>query len=142
MADGLIVHALRLRPGEDLRARLEAYVRERGIEAGCVIGAVGSLRSAKIRYADAATPVDVHGPLEIVSLIGTFAVNGAHLHIAVADGEGQVRGGHLGMGSPVHTTAEVVIGESPRHRFEREPDAQTGYAELSIRSRTEGGAKT
>jgi len=139
MADGLIVHALRLRPGEDLRARLEAYVREQSIQAAFVIGAVGSLRSAKIRYADAATAVEVEGPLEIVSLIGTFAVNGAHLHVAVADGEGRVRGGHLGMGSAVHTTAEVVIGESPRHRFEREPDAQTGYGELTIRGRTEGG---
>jgi predicted DNA-binding protein with PD1-like motif len=43
-----------------------------------------------------------------------------------------VIGGHLGPGSLVRTTAELVIGLLPEWRFQRELDPATGYAELRI----------
>jgi len=74
----------------------------------------------------------VTGPLEIVSLVGTIASNGAHLHAAVADAEGRVTGGHVAFGCIVDTTAEVVVVEDRRSRYTRTFDLGTGYRELKI----------
>ena len=123
---------LRLQPGADLRRALEAWMGEQEEQAGCVISAVGSLSVAQLRLAGAAEATAIQGELEILSLSGTLAPDGAHLHIAVADSSGAVIGGHLCAGSLVRTTAELVIGLLPEWRFSRELDAATGYPELRI----------
>ena len=74
----------------------------------------------------------IHGELEILSLCGTLSPDGSHLHIAVADRNGAVIGGHLCAGSLVRTTAELVIGLLPHWQFRRELDPATGYTELRI----------
>ena len=79
----------------------------------------------------------IHGELEILSLSATLSPDGAHLHIAVADLQGSVIGGHLGAGSLVRTTAELVIGLLPEWRFSRELDPATGYPELVIKAQQE-----
>jgi len=124
---------LRLRPGDDLRQTLEAWMGEQQEEqAGCLISAVGSLSVAQLRFAGAAEAMVIHGELEILSLSGTLSPDGAHLHIAVAGSSGAVIGGHLCAGSLVRTTAELVIGLLPDWRFSRELDPATGYPELQI----------
>ncbi len=123
---------LRLQPGADLRRALEGWMGEQEEEAGCVISAVGSLSVARVRFAGASEATVIRGDLEILSLAGTLSPDGAHLHIAVADSSGAVIGGHLCLGSLVHTTAELVIGLLPDWRFSRELDAATGCAELQI----------
>jgi len=123
---------LRLRPGDDLRQALEAWMAEQQEQAGCVISAVGSLSVGQIRLAGATEATVIHGELEILSLSGTLSPDGVHLHIAVADSSGAVIGGHLCLGSLVRTTAELVIGLLPEWRFCRELDPATGYAELQI----------
>jgi predicted DNA-binding protein with PD1-like motif len=128
---------LRLPPGADLRRTLEAWMAEQQEQAGCVISAVGSLSVAQIRLAGAAEATAIHGELEILSLSGTLSPDGAHLHIAVADRQGSVIGGHLCVGSLVRTTAELVIGLLPEWRFNRELDPATGYAELAIKAQPE-----
>ena len=125
----------RLRPGEDLRAALERRARIERLRAAVVLSAVGSLRDANLRLSGAATAVLLPGSFEIVSLAGTLSLDGAHLHVAVADRTGQVIGGHLAIGCPVLTTAEVVVAELSEWHFRRELDAQTGYRELTIRRR-------
>ncbi|MGA1484026.1 MAG: PCC domain-containing protein, partial [Vulcanococcus sp.] len=77
----------------------------------------------------------IHGELEILSLSGTLSPDGAHLHVAIADRNGTVIGGHLCAGSLVRTTAELVIGLLPEWQFRRELDPATGYAELRISPR-------
>ena len=126
-------HPLRLRPGTDLKGEIEAYVKREQIEAGWISTCVGSLTVLQVRYANlpAADTLQVH--LEIVSLTGTVSVNGSHLHISVSDSTGKTIGGHLMDGSKVYTTAEIVIGESLRHRFTREDDGSTPWTELQIR---------
>ena len=126
-------HPLRLRPGTDLKGEIEAYVKREQIEAGWISTCVGSLTVLQVRYANlpAADTLQVH--LEIVSLTGTVSVNGSHLHISVSDSTGKTIGGHLMDGSKVYTTAEIVIGESLRHRFAREEDGSTPWKELQIR---------
>ena len=86
----------------------------------------------QLRLAGATEATAIRGELEILSLSGTLSPDGAHLHIAVADSRGAVLGGHLGSGSLVRTTAELVVGLLPDWRFNRELDARTGYAELRI----------
>ena len=123
---------LRLQPGADLRCALEAWMAEQQEQAGCVISAVGSLSVAQFRLAGASEATSIHGELEILSLSGTLAPDGVHLHIAVADSRGAVIGGHICVGSRVRTTAELVIGLLPQWRFNRKLDPATGYAELQI----------
>ena len=129
---------LRLQPDADLRRALEAWIGEQEEQAGCVISAVGSLSVAQLRLAGAAEATTIRGDLELISLSGTLSPDGAHLHIAVADSQGAVIGGHLCAGSLVRTTAELVIGLLPEWQFSRELDPATGYAELRISPRAPG----
>jgi hypothetical protein len=59
--------------------------------------------------------------------------------MAVSDAAGTVVGGHVAPGCIVRTTAEVLLVLLPQHRFSREPDAATGYAELVIRPAAAAG---
>lgn len=128
------VLALRLRPGQDLREELEAFVKEKRIRAGFIITTVGSLRQASIRLADQPSPANFDGKFEIVSLVGTLGQDGVHLHISISDATGKTIGGHLVPGCLIHTTAEIVIGEAEGLIFSRELDPDTHYQELRIRN--------
>lgn len=131
------VQVLRLSPGDDLRAVLEAAFaglsKRHGIAAACIVSAVGSLSRAVLRYADKASGSDINEPVELLMLSGTLSADGAHLHGSVADANGAVRGGHIMPGCIVRTTAEVVIALLPGWEFRRELDAATGFNELSAR---------
>ncbi len=130
--------ALRLRPGMDLRAALTAFAEAQPEEAGFIAACVGSLERAQVRPAGQHRGLRVDGPLEIVGLSGTFSRDGPHLHVAVADGSGAMRGGHLLEGCPVRTTAEVVIGFVSGVTFQRRLDTGTGYLELDFLPRGGG----
>lgn len=131
------VHVLRLSPGDDLRVSLEAAFaalsKEHGLEAACIMSAVGSLSRAVLRYADKATGSDINASLELLMLSGTLSADGAHVHASVADEQGEVKGGHLMPGCIVRTTVEVVIALLPGWQFRRELDAATGFNELTPR---------
>lgn len=123
---------LRLHPGQDLRAALAAVPAAHGMQAAFVLQGIGSLSVAQLRLAGANQPTELRGDLEILTLAGSLAPDGAHLHISVADSAGRVLGGHVGAGCLVRTTAELLLVLLPAHRFGREADATTGYAELAI----------
>lgn len=122
--------AFRLLPGEDLRMAL--LERARAWPAAFVATCVGSLGHATLRHATAETGTRREGPFEIVSLVGTLEPGGGHLHIALADADGRMWGGHLLDGSAVHTTAEIVIGILEEVRFARTFDPRSGYDELMV----------
>jgi uncharacterized protein len=126
---------LRLRPGQDPRAELQRFARARGLRAGFVASCAGSLTRAAIRYANQPAASVREGHFEIVSLTGTLARDGMHLHVACSDSTGATFGGHLMDGSRVYTTAEIVVGEQDRMVFAREPDSTYGYRELVPRRR-------
>lgn len=126
------IFAVRLKPNQDLRQSLKDFVITNNIQAGFILTAIGSLKQATIRFANQNVHQVLTEKFEILSLNGTLAVTGIHLHIAVADQEGKVIGGHLVDGCLIYTTAEVVIGESEDFRFLRSADEQTGYQELEI----------
>ena len=126
--------ALRLRPGDDLRLKLEDFAKQRNLQAGYVITCAGSLKTAAIRFADKPDATILTGPFEIVSLTGTLSPDGPHLHVSIADGDGRTTGGHLAEGSIIYTTAEIVIGELRGNRFRRVTDPETTYKELEVGS--------
>jgi len=124
---------LRLPPHVDLRAALEAILTEQAVGAAFVLQGIGSLSIAQIRLAGKPHPTELRGDLEILTLAGSLSPDGAHLHISVSDAHGHVIGGHVYSGCIVRTTAEVLIALLPDWRLSREPDAATGYPELTIR---------
>lgn len=130
---------LRLRPNQDLRAALQAVLAEHSVSAAFVLQGIGSLSMARIRYAGMAHATELRGDLEILTLSGSLSIDGAHLHIAVADAQGRVVGGHVAEGCMVRTTAEILLALLPAHHFSREPDADSGYKELVVRSESRLG---
>jgi predicted DNA-binding protein with PD1-like motif len=127
---------LRLLPGQDLRSALEAQLTEHGGSAAFVLQGIGSLSVAQLRLAGADQPTELRGDLEILTLAGTLAADGAHLHMSVSDAQGRVTGGHVAAGCVVRTTAEILLALLPDHAFSREPDDGSGFRELVVRPRS------
>ena len=126
------IHALRLRPGDDLKIKIAEFVKEKKIQAGYIITCVGSLSKATLRLSNKNETQTWKESFEITALTGTLSPDGNHLHMSVANKEGVTIGGHLMDGSIVFTTAEIIIGEAPDLSFKREFDSVTTYKELKI----------
>ena len=125
-------YVFRLHSGQGLREEIEAFVKEQDLKAGVILICVGSLKRAVLRMAGAKEIKEYEGPLEIVSFEGTVGEGGSHMHISIADKDGNVFGGHLKEGSVVDTTAEVIIGVLENTTFKRKFDDETGFDELVI----------
>jgi hypothetical protein len=126
-------HPLRLSPGDDLRVAIEDALRQRNLQAAFVIQGIGSLDIAALRFAGAEAPTEIRGDLEILTLAGSVSLDGAHLHMSIADARGQVLGGHVARGCRVRTTAELLLVSVPGYSFVRVLDPGTGFMELQIR---------
>ena len=112
-------------------------------ESAFIVTAVGSLERATIRLANASRTDgnDTGGNdiktynqrFEVVSLVGTFSADGSgcHVHISLADAEGNTIGGHL-MDGTIFTTCEIVMGTADNVKFSRTMDNSTGYNELQV----------
>ncbi|ENM3739045.1 DNA-binding protein [Vibrio cholerae] len=124
--------ALRLTRGMDLKQQIVQLVQQHRIHAGSIASCVGCLSTLNIRLADSVSTLQVSAPFEILSLSGTLTYQHCHLHIAVADAQGRVWGGHLLEGNLINTTAELMIHHYPQHHFTREFDPNTGYSELVV----------
>ena len=125
-------YTFRLTPGQDLFNSIEMFVRERKIEAGCVLSGVGSLTDAVLRFADREEHAKMAGHFEIVSITGTVSIHGSHLHISIADEHGRTTGGHLVPGCLIYTTAEMVIAAFEDVVYKREYADDSGYEELKV----------
>lgn len=126
------VFPLRLKPNEDLRQSLKNFANQENIKAGFILSAIGSLKQAKIRFANQSDSTLLIEKFEILSLNGTIATSGVHLHIAISDKQGKTIGGHLDNECIIYTTAEIIIGTTEEFIFNRTIDEQTGYKELEI----------
>lgn len=129
---------LRLSPGADLRASVEAALHGRA-GAAYLLQGIGSLSVARLRYAGRPEPDELRGDLEILTVAGSVAPDGAHLHMSVSDAAGRVYGGHVAAGCIVRTTAELLLLLLPAHEFAREHDPATGFNELAVRPARDGG---
>ena len=126
-------YIFRLTYGCDLRQSIEDFCQKNGITSAVVVTVVGSLYQAVNRLADGHSTVSLNEQYEIVSLTGTVSANGSHMHIALADRQGKVLGGHVCYGCQVNTTAEVALRSlDGAYRLSRQYDERTGYNELVI----------
>ncbi len=120
-----------------MREFIENCARDEKIDAGVVLSMVGSLKVASIRFAMKPEATVLRGPFEIVSVTGTVCSDGPHIHVSVADSDGKVLAGHLGRGSIVNTTVELVILDiSSEWKFERVVDPTSGDRELRCTPKT------
>lgn len=122
----------RLVPGQDLRKEIQRIAITQNVNAGVILSIVGCLTSLRLRVADGRTIREWKDSFELVSGTGTISQNDCHIHISASDQEGHVFGGHLKEGCVVGTTVELVILVFDDVRYERAPDAVTGYNELAI----------
>ena len=126
-------YTFRLRPKQDLFDSIQAFVDEHNIEAGCILSGVGSLTHATLRLANHVQYNEYDRHFEIVSITGTAAVSGSHLHISISDGDGVTFGGHLVSGCRIYTTAEIVLAEFEDVAYTRELlENDSGYEELVV----------
>jgi predicted DNA-binding protein with PD1-like motif len=125
--------AFRLAPHDDVKKSIIAFAKNNQIDAGCILSAVGSLEQVNIRYANQPAGAWFKGPVEVVSLTGTFSQSSSHIHVAVSDSTGTTKGGHLLEENLVFTTLEIVIGELKDYAFVREKDSAYGYDELVVK---------
>jgi predicted DNA-binding protein with PD1-like motif len=127
------VHVFRLKPHDDLRRKIREFANEYNIAAAVIVTCVGSLEQFNLRFANQTIPTQGKGHFEIVSLTGTVSASSLHLHIAIADENGRVTGGHLMDENFVYTTAEIALLELNNTEFIREIDPTYGYHELIIK---------
>jgi hypothetical protein len=129
-------YTFRLKPGQDLFDSIEAFATEKKIEAGCVLSSVGSLTHATLRLANHEYYNEYEGHFEIVSMTGTVAMSGSHIHVAISDGDGVTIGGHLVSGCKIYTTAEIVLAVFEDVVYARELlENDSGYEELVVTNR-------
>ncbi|MEM9008936.1 MAG: PPC domain-containing DNA-binding protein [Cyanobacteria bacterium P01_F01_bin.86] len=125
-------YILRLSPGEDLKNSLQQFTQAQTLDAACILTTVGSLQQASLRFAGQTTATVMTGRFEIVSLVGTLSLEGLHLHLAIANSQGHMLGGHVMPGCLIYTTAEIVVGSLEGATFRRVYDPATGYRELRV----------
>lgn len=132
VSNNITTHAIRLKPGDDVREKLESYILQNKIGAAWLVTCAGSLTTYNIRLANMEKGSVETGHFEIVSLTGTLSKNGSHMHISVSDSMGKTTGGHLLKGCIVYTTAEIIIQSTKDLNFKREKDGSTPWEELQI----------
>ncbi|MCP9887261.1 DUF296 domain-containing protein [Cyanobium sp. ATX 6A2] len=100
---------LHLDAGSDvLRSLAELAAAQQA--AGFVLSVVGNLSQAAFQCPGQSAPTLVRGELEIITLQGTIAPAGVHLHLSLSDGNCEVWGGHLEPGTLVLKGADVLVG--------------------------------
>ena len=103
---------LHLPPGADIRRSLEQLAQAEN-SAGFVLSVVGNLSQASFACPGRNQPTVLRGELEIITLQGTIAPDGVHLHLSFSDENCQVWGGHLEQGSVVLKGADLLVGLLP-----------------------------
>ena len=124
--------ATRLTRGQDLKLELQKLVTKHNVTAGSIASCVGCVSQINIRLANANHTKLIQAPFEIVSVMATLTPNHQHVHISVADENGDVIGGHLLERTIIATTAELILHRYDTLTFSREHDDSTGYTELTI----------
>jgi len=122
--------------GEEVTAGLLRFAEEQNLTAARFTG-IGALSHAVLGFFDLEKRdyqrIEIAEQVEVLSLIGNFALQGAkkkiHAHIVLGKSDGTAHGGHLLEGH-VRPTLEVLVVESPGW-LQREVDEKTGLPLLN-----------
>ena len=110
------VHVLRIDPGEDVLASIEAFIASSGLRQGVVLGGYGTLAASHLHWvAHNRIPADnifgrQEGGIEILSMNGLVADGRPHVHITLSMPNGAY-GGHLEPGCVAYVLCQVFIAE-------------------------------
>ena len=138
-------YLVRLLPGDDFFGTTAELLREKALERGAFLSAIGSLVSVSYRNLrrGADLPITLNktvlgeaaGPFELLSLEGTFVpMEGEiryNVHVMLGTEDASVIGGHL-LGATVYTTVEMVIVELGGSRVVKAISDQTGLTEMEV----------
>ena len=124
-------------PAEEVAAGLLQIAVEQNLTAARLTG-IGALSRVVLGYFDLEKReyrhIEIDEQVEVLSLIGNFALHGAqkkvHAHIVVGKSDGTAHGGHLLKGW-VQPTLEVLIVESPGF-LARQIDEASGLPLITI----------
>ncbi|KAE8748435.1 hypothetical protein FOCC_FOCC004868 [Frankliniella occidentalis] len=132
----MLVHPMRIHPGEDVLNVLQEFVRTNDLKAAFIVTCVGSVKRVKLRFATDSEGKeaisDIVENMEICSLVGTVAQDGSHIHGTFGNVKGHTVSGHVMGNMEVQTTVEIVIGNAVGYHFSRELDDKTGFKELVV----------
>lgn len=109
MQAALAAVPLHLEAGQDVRQTLADFAHHHN-GGGFVLSVVGNLSQAVFQCPGRAEPTLLRGELEIITISGTIAPAGVHLHLSVSDADCQVWGGHLEDGTTVLRGADLLLG--------------------------------
>ena len=130
--------ALVFDPGEEVMEGLLRFAAEQNLTAANFTG-IGALSRTTVGFFDLKERgyrhIEINEQVEVLSLIGNFALQGAekkvHAHIVLGKSDGTAHGGHL-LKAWVQPTLELIVVESPAW-LRREIDDKTGLPLLSFR---------
>ena len=125
------------RRGDYLIEELRALFEKEGIDAGLVVGGIGSLDICKMHTITNATLppgerfLTLEGPVEVGSMQGSVAGGEPHIHIVVDDIDNdKVYVGHLEEGSRCCFRCEVGVIVLDGVRTKRVHDPETGLTDI------------
>jgi uncharacterized protein len=130
-------YALIFDRGDELIQLLTAFAKEKGLSAA-QFTAIGAFSDAVLGYFDRERKdyrkIPVTSQMEVVSLLGDIAMNGAepvvHAHAVLGGPDASARVGHLLEGH-VWPTLELILEESPRDlRKRHDPDVGLALIDL------------
>lgn len=130
---------IRLEPERDVLAGIEEACRQYDLKNGVILSGLGGWRRAayfeptefpdgRIGYG---TAVVKDGLFSLISVSGLICHEedgsvSPHVHVTLSYGDGTTFGGHLGYGSIVLTTTELVIGRVSQIGMVRRIDPDIG----------------
>jgi len=128
----------RLESDDNYVESLHQIAKKHNIKAGFVLNSIGMLKDVELGFFQGKGKYKANklkGPLEMTSVQGNFALMDkelkTHLHINLADSQGNVHGGHLEKGI-VHVTAEIVILKLDKVKMIRKIEQVFGLAGLNL----------
>jgi len=126
---------VRLSKGDDLLEGIERTVEELGTDSAAVLFGIGMVEGAEIGYWEEEKreyiQEKLEEPCELVTLSGTLARGGIHLHVALAGRDHRLLGGHL-FAAKVAVVAEVGVALLEKGSLSRDYDPEVSLNLLRL----------
>jgi len=122
--------------GDDFHECIERVARQKDIQSGAILSAVGTFDRARIHHISTTdfpaqdVFVEKEGPIELVSVSGIIADYKPHMHCTMALRGDELFSGHLEPGCRILYLGEVVIAKFSGRRLVRRPHPDYGTPQL------------
>jgi len=122
-------YLFKLPKGKDLLEALADFCHDNQVKCG-IVSVIGSVANATIGYYDQTKKryekTTINAPLELLSLSGNISIQDnrpmVHAHVMLSDGEYNVTGGHLMLGTKIHVCeayVQEIVGEPKVRRTDK-----------------------